>query len=458
MPVRITIAREIAYDAFIEVMENKKRPDLVCEELFDKHRAKLKRLDRNFVKEMLFGSLRWYSKMYWILQNVSKRDLDKVSPQVRAALILGTYQVFYMDRVPDRAAVNESAEYVRAKGQASAVSFVNGILRQIARRSQYFQKPDKDKQQGEYLALQFAHPKWLVDRWLRRFKFEKVEELVAQNNNVPPYTIRINSLKTPTEDAHKLQTSLLKQEKTHSDRRPLRSCLTLKTAADLSQDSLFQKGWFTIQDEASQLIANLVAPQEKEVVVEACCGPGGKLSHIAELGNGKIELIGVEKNKFQMQKAQETAKRLEVFDHISWVEEDFLNFKPKKKVHKILLDAPCSGLGVLRRHPEGKWNKQSNLITEMADLQRILLEKAIALLAPKGELIYSVCSFEEDETIDQLQWVEKNFGDTIEIIAPQSRLPDYYKRYVTKENLLLIYSGNKDRMDGFGAFIAKKKK
>ena len=437
-------------------MEKNKRPEIITEELFHKHASKLKRLDRNFVKEMLFGSLRWYSKMYWILQNISKRDLKTVSPEIRAALIVGTYQVFYMDRVPDRAAVNESAEYVRSKGQSSAVSFVNGILRQIARRSQYFTKPDKEKQPSEYLSLQFAHPKWIVDRWLDRFRYEKVEELVAQNNNIPPYTVRINQFKTEVADAFKLQAELLKKEKTHSDRRPLRSCLTLKEAPNLAPGGLFQKGFYTIQDESSQLIANLVDPGENDIVVEACCGPGGKISHLVELSNGKAKIIGVEKSKSQMKKAQETAERLEVKDKIEWVEQDFLNFKTDEKVTKILLDAPCSGLGVLRRHPEGKWHKKPQIIEKMANLQRTLIEKAFSILEKGGELVYSVCSFETEETLAQLDWIQKQFEGQVEIQSPQSRLPDYYKKYVTREKVLLIFSGNQDRMDGFGAFIIKK--
>ncbi len=137
MSLKVTISRLIAFDAFVEVMEKNRKPEEVLEELYAQNSRDLKRIDRNLTKEILYGGLRWYKKIFWILQHTSKkRDLSKVSPQVRAALILGTYQIFYMDRIPDRAAVNESVEYVRAKGEASAVQFVNVILRQIARRAE----------------------------------------------------------------------------------------------------------------------------------------------------------------------------------------------------------------------------------------------------------------------------------------------------------------------------------
>jgi 16S rRNA (cytosine967-C5)-methyltransferase len=450
-------AREIAYDALVQVIEHGRSPDEATEELCEKNGKGLKRLDRNFIKEILYGSLRWYSKILWILQNTSNRDLSKSTPEIRAALICGTYQIFYMDRVPDRAAVNESAEYVRLRSQAHAVSFVNGILRQIARRAEYFAKPDKQTKPAEYLSLQFAHPEWIVRRWLKHFKFDRMEKMLAANNQPPPWTARINLMKTSPQEINTIQQRLLREERTHSDRRPLRSALVLKEPPNLGEESLFQQGYYTIQDEASQLIAHLVNPQENEHIVDAAAGPGGKLSHVYELAGGKLNLTAVEKNPVQMQRAKETLARLQ-HDKIDWVEQDFLDYKPASLVDKVLLDAPCSGLGVLRRHPEGKWQKTEGLIIEMAALQRRLIEHALTLLKPGGELIYSVCSFEVEETQNHVAWIREKYGDRIELLSPVSRLPDYYKRYVTRENVLLIYAGNQDEIDGFGAFIIQLKK
>ena len=209
MSQSLSNAREVAYDAYTLVMEKGVAPDEAVDDLALKCSPPLTRLDRNFIKEMLYGSLRWHAKIYWILQNTSNRNLDETSPQIRAALVLGTYQIFYMDRVPDRAAVNESAEYVRKKGQAQAVSFVNGILRQIARRAEYFAKPDKHQKPVEYLALQFAHPEWLVKRWHGHFKFDRMEGMLSANNQPPPWYVRMNTRKTAPADAHVLQQELL---------------------------------------------------------------------------------------------------------------------------------------------------------------------------------------------------------------------------------------------------------
>jgi 16S rRNA (cytosine967-C5)-methyltransferase len=454
---KVTPARLIAFDAFVQVMEKKRKPDEVLEELYALHAADMKKIDRNLTKEILFGGLRWYKKIFWILQHTSTRDLLKVSPQVRAALVLGTYQIFYMDRVPERAAVNESAEYVKHKKEMGAVGFVNGILRQIARRAAYFTKPDKKKQPVEYLALQFSHPEWLVKRWLDRFSFERLETMLAANNQPPLLFVRMNTKLTPTTEGQNFQEMLLREEHIQSEKGSLRGCFVLKKHPSLAPDSLFGKGYFTIQDQASQLIAHLVDLKPNVTLVDAASGPGGKLSHLAELGGDDVKIIAVEMDAGQMKRAQETAARLGHKDRITWVEQDFMTFSPSEKVDRVLLDAPCTGMGVLRKHPEGKWHKDLSGIKTLSTLQRGMIKHSLELLKPGGELVYSVCSFEPEETEDHLEWLKKDYGERIEVISLVTRLPDYFKRYVTRDSILMIYAGNQDDMDGFGAFAVRWK-
>jgi len=453
---KVTLARFIAFETVKNVMFQGQNPDDVLDQYYREFGEKVRRLDRNFAKEVTYGCLRWWSKIHWILQNTSSRKLETCSEEVRIALVAGAYQIFYMDRVPERAAVNESVEYVREKGQKNAVSFVNGILRQIARRSAYFPKPDKEKFPVQYLSLQFAHPEWLIERWLKRFKFERLEIMLKECNQPPPYSARINRLKTPLEQSYELQEDLLRMERSKTERRPMRSSLRFEQAPDTTKESIFDQGFYTIQDESSQLIAPLLDIQPGEVVIDTCCGPGGKLTHIYELGAEKIQLYGVEKDPDQMQKAKETASRLG-FDKIQWVPMDFTEFNSPLPPDKILIDAPCSGLGVLRRHPEGKWQKNLALISRMVEKQRAILAHAFEMLKPGGEIVYSVCSFETEETLDQLEWIKSKFADKIEVISPTERLQDYYKKYVTRDKVLIVYAGNPDGMDGFGAFIIKKK-
>ena len=447
--------REVALDAFVEVMDHRRKPEAAVAYLYTKHAKNISKIDKNFVKELLYGSLRWHAKMFWILQNTANRDLAKVTPQVRSALILGTYQIYYMDRVPDRAAVNESVEYIRKKGQANACSFVNGILRQIARRAEYFAKPDKNKEPAAYLSLQYAHPRWMIERWLTQFNYDRAEEIASANNRVPPVFVRVNTRRGLP--AHQLQSRLLKEERLHSERRPLRCSLKLRSFPQLEQGTLFAAGFYTIQDEAAQLVSFLVNPRAGESVLDLCSGLGGKLSHLCELSDGEAHITAIDKNAKRLQQGQEAVRRLG-HEGVKFLCEDISKWSSPAQVDKILLDAPCSGLGILRRHPEGKWHKEEVLIKQLAQLQREMIIRSFAWLKKGGELVYSVCSFEVEEASAVLDYVKAELGDRMTLVSPVSRLPDYYKRYVTRRNILQIYPGNHDAMDGFSAFIIKAEK
>ena len=436
-------------------MEKKGAPDSLAENIIAQRKYTLSKLDRRFVKELLFGSLRWYAKLYWILQKTSNRDLDKVTAQIKTALILGSYQIFYMSKVPDRSAVNESVEYIRYAGQANAVKFVNGILRTISRRAEYFPKPDKNKHPSQYLALQYAHPKWLVDRWSKRFNFERLKIILNANNQQAPNTIRVNSQKVPAHDLLNFKQSILREDKNTVYNKSLATCLVLKDSPNLEIGSQFAEGKYTIQDGSSQLVGHLVQPKEGEYIIDACVGPGGKSGHIVELSKGKAKVTAVDFSLAQINKAKTNLLRLG-HDKIEFVCQDFLDFTPTQKPDKILLDAPCSGLGVLRKHPEGKWLKSPRIVHNMARRQQALLKHSLQILKDGGEIIYSVCSFEEEETIKQKEWLEREYKDAVSFPELSTRLPENYKYLLTKENILLILPGNKYSMDGFGAFIIRK--
>lgn len=461
---RLSISRQLSYDAISHVLRTRAAPvdslDLQIQKC-----SSVKRLDINLAYEITFGSLRWWGKLYWILQNYASRDLDQCSVEVRVALVAGTYQLFYLDRVPARSSVNESVEYVRQRKQASAVSFVNGVLRQVAVKTSYFPKPNPDTEPVDYLALQFAHPHWLVNRWHKRFGYKKLHDMLKSSNDHPPFTVRICRDKVAhfakVSDLHQF---FLKVEKIRLQKRPQKYCYHLPQRPLLGTQSLFDQGYFAVQDEASQLIAPLVDPQPSELIIDACSGPGGKLIHLYELclavkakhpSKKPPHLMAFEKKEAAYSRMMSNIERMGVCD-VMCFKQDFLTASPSTPPNKILLDAPCSGLGVLRRHPEGKMFKEEDIISHMVKIQRELLTHAWNILADGGELIYSVCSFEIEECQQHLQWMRKTFAKSSELISPKDRLQSYYHRYVTAQDVLAIYCGNSDRMDGFSAFILKK--
>lgn len=467
MLLALALVRELAYDSLIKVMENRRSPEKAIEDLYQGRYAKgISRHDLIGVREILLGSLRWYSKILWILQNTASRDLEQVPAPVRAALVAGTYQIFYMDRVQDRIAVNESVEYVRSRGLAHACSFVNGILRQIARRAEYFTKPDKVQAPVDYLALQFAHPRWIVERWLRRFKFERMELILAANNHPPPNTLRINSTRFRLEEASTLQQHLLKDERTHSDRRPLRSALRAHEDPRTSDGSLYAQGALTIQDEFRQLMAPVVQPQAGDLILQLGIEDPDVFGHLAEVIEalsppGSASLLALDMQPERVERANQEVRRLGFHHaqaHTGSADGSFLEgplWQGRARPGKIVIDAPSSGLGVLRRHPELKWQTAAPQVEQSVERQRVLLEQALRLIAPGGEITLMVRSFEDEETRYHLEWLQRVHGSRVEPISPVGRLPDYYKKYVTRENLLLAFAGNQDAMDGGGAFVFK---
>jgi len=455
----VSPSRQLAYDVFHSVMFEKRE----VRASFDYHlkKKKIKPKDKALAFEIIQGSIRWYSKMRWILQNIATRELEKTNPFVQTALLCGTYQIFYLDRVPDRATVNESVEYLKSKRLLKATGFVNGILRQVASKSKYFPKPDKKEKPAEYLALQFAHPKWVVDRWLSRFNFERLEEMLGAHNAPQPYHVRINLKKTTLEEAPGLQTALLRDERTPSKKRPLRSCLQLENFPSMQPGSAFQKGLIAIQGESSQLTSQLMDLGGDFKVLDACCGPGGKSGALFERMSEKSTLVAIDPSEFQIKRLHEN---LELLGHLpskriktqqTSLEE--LKSNETDKFDRILLDAPCSGLGTFRQHPEGKWRKKPGCVAKFADQQRALLTQALSHLKPGGELVYSVCSFEPEESKEHLEWLLAEYKDDIEVISPADRIPSYYRKYVTRQHMLVLYSGNEDGLGGFSSFVVKYK-
>ncbi len=451
----VSPSRKVAYDVFHSVMfENR---EVRASFDYNLKKTKLKPKDKALAYEIIQGSLRWYSKIRWILQNIASRELDQTNSFVQAALVCGTYQIFYLSRVPDRATVNESVEYLKSKKLMKATGFVNGILRQVASKSKYFPKPDKKEKPAEYLALQFAHPKWIVDRWIARFSFERLETILAAHNGPQPHHVRINGLKTPQDDVPELRKNLLKEENTPSKKKPLRSCLELEKFPSTIPESLFGQGYFAIQGESSQLSAQLVDLEGKLDILDACCGPGGKSGALFERMNEQSTLLAIDPSEGQIKRFH---SNLETLGHlpsgrIEVKKSSLEELDVSKQFDRILVDAPCSGLGTFRQHPEGKWRKKPDCVRRFADLQKTLLSESLKRLKPGGELVYSVCSFEPEESTAHLEWLLEEYAGKIEVISPSERIPSYYRKYVTRKNLLVLYSGNDDGMGGFSSFVIR---
>lgn len=455
MSTRIgTLSRAIAIDALNHVLTRRQHADVVLERLFTHHAAELRPLDRAFIFEIVYGSLRWLSKMDWIMSHMVDRPFTSLDPRVACALRVGAYQIFYMDRVPDRAAVSETVEAIKKVGAGNASSFVNAILRRVARKAEYYPKPDRESQTVDYLSVQFSHPAWMVERWLRFVPLERLEHLLAGNNKAPPIVLR-QLVQKPIPNDEDLGSYLLRTQGIQSEWLPLKTALKVERLPDFSRCEAFQQGCYIVQDTAAQLVVRLVGTPQPGPVLDACSAPGGKSIALWDLGVSEADLVLAESNQKRINVLRENLQRIGLTPS-EILQGDVLAQVNGRTFSTILLDAPCSALGVMRRHPEIKWQRVPQDIEHCAAEQRRLLDGLASAVRDGGELVYIVCSVEPEETTQQMSEFLKRHPE-FETVSLERRVHDYYRKYVVREKELLILPGNADDLDGFYAMVVRKR-
>lgn len=448
-----SLTRAIAIDALTHVLTRNIHSDVALERLFANH-PNLRPLDKAFIYEMVFGSLRWLAKMDWIMSHMLDRPFSSLDPRVANALRIGTYQVYYMDRVPERAAVSETVEAVKQVGVPNAASLVNAILRRVAKKSEYFPKPDKVTQSVEYYSMHHSFPQWMVERWYNQLSLERFEYLLSNNNRIPKNTLKLITQNPLPEGEINLATYLLKTHSIESTWRPLPGALRIESLPKFNECEAFQRGCYIVQDEAAQLSASLVQASATDTCLDACAAPGGKSIYLWESGVSPQNLTVCDFAQKRLRILRENFERIRL-SGTTILHGDVVEQCQGKIFQKILLDAPCSAMGVIRRHPEIKWLRTPSDIQNCALEQARLLGGLSKNVAIGGELIYVVCSFELEETINQInQFLE--IHPNFEKISPLDRIHDFYKKYVTRENELLIYSGNPDDLDGFFGVVLRR--
>ena len=308
---------------------------------------------------------------------------------------LGAYQIFFLDRVPASAAVNESVRLAKTLGGKAIAGFVNAVLRAMT-RAETIPLPDPADDPILHLSVKHSHPEWLVKRWLPRLGPEQTIALCAANNEIPPVTVRVNPLKT-TRDA--LSAELKRAGIDVMSCRVSSSGLMLRGVAHLTELPAYQRGEFYVQDEAAQLVGLAVDPKPGERILDACAAPGGKSTHLAELMGDRGEVVAADAGAKRLKRIVENAGRLghtSIRPVVADVTRDS-SALGKTAYDRILVDAPCSGLGILRRNPEAKWYKTEAVIGTMAMLQLKILDKVAPLLKHGGVLVYSTCTTEPEE-------------------------------------------------------------
>lgn len=407
--------------------------------------------ERALTREMVYGVCRCRNRLDWALDQVSDRPVESLDVRLQTLLRLGAYQILELERIPVWAAISETVDLAKSTGRARASGFVNAVLRHLARRKEELARPTFEDPMDK-LVLGQSHPRWLVERWMKRFGHEATAAILEAHNERAPLSLRVNTLKSSSQA---VKEELQKEGFLVKESSVVPGMLRLESwPREVTATEIFRSGACIIQDEAAALVGFLSAPKPGETILDACAAPGGKTTHLAEHMKDRGAVIAMDRWLARMQRLVRQSRRMG-FESILPVVGDALAPPVKGPFNLVLLDTPCSGLGVLRRHPEGRWLKGPEIIGRHAELQFALLNALADWVAEEGALIYSVCSFEPEETTDLVaHWLADNHGWMLEDSRPY--LPEAAHRWVTEDGAMCILP-EPGGPDGFFAIRLRRK-
>lgn len=441
--------RQAAYSVLLRIQKE----GCYADQLMDRELSsgRLSGPDRGLFAELVFGVLRRQGTLDHVLSGLLTQPLARQEPQVLIFLRLGLYQLLYLDRIPESAAVNESVNLAK-QILPRASGLVNAVLRNYLRHKDSVTYPDPVAAPAASIAARHSHPAWLVKQWFSQIGEAETELLAEASSRQPPLTLRANTLATTREE-------LLEKFATNGiTAAPCRFSpfgLMVEGRHHIPGLPGFREGLFAVQDEASQLAGILLDPQPGERVLDTCAAPGGKATHLAQLMDNRGELLAMDISGSKLPLIQEAAQRLGI-TIIRTRMADLLQSGafPADAFDRVLLDAPCSGLGVIRRNPEAKWRLTPEDVTRLAATQKVMLKNAIRMLRPGGVLLYSTCSttLEENEAVVG-DFLSRHPHCVLENLNEQ--FPDYRELF-TEEGMFRAWP-HRHGMDGFFSARIKKK-
>lgn len=433
--------RELALKIIHDVHKGEAYANVVLAQYL--RRSNLDGRDRRFVTELVYGTVRARGTIDWMIRKYVSRPLSKLDPMVLDILRMGVYQLKYMDKVTEPAACNESVELAKKYSNPGSVKFVNGVLRTMIREPEKAVFPSGKGKAATALALEEMHPEWLVRRWIKEFGYDEAEWLCQFDNRLPPLCLRTNTLRTSRSEL--LLTLLSYGVEAHaSDIVP--EGVILDDHDGLDNLVPLQDGYAQVQDESSMLVAHVVDPQPDELILDICSAPGGKATHMAAMMKDMGRIVAMDIYDHKLQRIQDNAQRL----GITCIETVNMDAREAWKEYagqadRVLVDAPCSGLGVLRRKTDSRWRKTPEMLKELPELQLAILRSGAASVKPGGILVYSTCTIAHEENQDVVNAFLQE-ADKFELLNAGERLP-----VPRKEAMVQLYP-QRDGTDGF--FIA----
>jgi len=393
--------------------------------------------DNALARNLAYGVLRWKSALEWLAEELLSKPIKKREVDVQRLLLLGLQQLWH-DQTASHAAVNETAECARLLGKPWAVGLINAVLRRFQREQELILK--KLEQSGK----QYAHPDWLLKEIQKDWP-EHWQGIIEANNRQAPLWLRINRRRA---DEEKLRADLKSAGFTCNDHAYARDAICVSPAAPVTKIPGFEEGWLSVQDPAAQLARDLLAPRSGDRILDACAAPGGKTAHLLESGED-IELTVLDRQSQRIEQIDQNLHRLGLKAETVVADATAIESWWKGEIfHKILLDAPCSATGVIRRHPEIKWLRNDAQVDSVRQIQAGLLSVLWTLLAPGGLLVYATCSILKRENSEQIHQFLKQHPDAA------MEVPDVEWGTASPYGLQIL--PGEARMDGFFYAVLRK--
>jgi len=432
----ISQARTIAFDVLLRVAKQNAYADDVLRAELD---GSVKAEDAGLTTELALGVLRWQRLLDFLIDGYLKKPADVADAEVRIALRLGFYQLYFLSRVPAHAALNESVELVKRARKRSAANLVNAILRKAAKESRGGISPldavsrmlPSNPPLAERLGILHSHPTWMVERWIRTYGEERTLGLLQANNRVPS-----------------LAAYLLDPAKEAETRRVLGNTRTAILSGRLLRDARIleggnpsaceavREGWIVLQDEASQAVAHLLAVDPGQTVLDLCAAPGGKTLLLARAAGEHGRVVAADLHANRVRAMQERFERAGIRNVETFVMDGAQPLPFKRTFDRILVDVPCSGTGTLARHPEIRWKIRSEDLSDLHARQSALLRNALRHLAPGGRLVYSTCSLEPEENELVVREILAEVGSEFRIIDPTDAIAGSLQESVAPRSVI----------------------
>ena len=443
-PVNI---REIALGVLMEITEEEAYSHIVLREVLEKYQY-LEKRDRAFITRVVEGTLEHMIQLDYIIEQFSNVPVYNMKPLIRNLLRMSVYQLKYMDSVPDAAVCNEAVKLAQRKGFYNLKGFVNGVLRNTARRLSQVKYPDPQQEPLHYLSVKYSFPIWMLNKWVTQFGYETTEKICRDSHMEKGTVVRCNLQMASKEE---IVEELRAQGITVEQHPYLDYALIISDYNYIRAVSAFRKGWIQVQDISSMLVAEIAAPNWGDYCIDVCAAPGGKSLHVADklMGSGYVEARDVSEYKVQLM--QENIERTGAINIRAMLRDaTVLDEKSVGKADIVLADVPCSGLGVIGKKPDIKYKMSEKQQQDIIKLQRKILSVVQSYVRPGGVLIFSTCTVGADENQYNVKWFLENFPFRLESIDPY--ICEELRGKTTGGGYIQLLSGT-HQSDGF--FIAR---